>query len=713
MKWERIALRCRNHAHKLRQALAGALELHRSGRWGRADVEAAGLRDYARIAGHPIAPKTFWRLFDRVIARDSGRNDFTRLELYLPGAIVSRAKPSAFDKAAADLPDLSAAVLAVGDAVRPTKEELQLIWDAACNEWLRLCDAGGKHAKARKRILAALDASGINIAKTYAALRRNFVRKINLWEQAGYTIAALRDRRSECSGKRQPLGLSDEDSRILIARGLTGNGLAPAWRGALAAGELSPAVAQRYISNPASKSYVPQRVRNLLGPDIELLQDIHHGPRQAALKGAYISRDWSDVAPADWYSADDTTLPVYYWEESENGSPRVLRGQCLVMNDCRTNRVLAFALHSERNYTAKVIRGLIVRTHDSFGFPREGFFFERGTWASSKLLKGAMDEVPSEETELGLREFGLRFRHAKPGNARAKTIERILGLLQDRMEGEPGYCGRNEQVEKFERFERLKLDVQSGKLHPQGRLFHRDEWVARLADICDAYNNEPQEGRMLKGMSPREAWDSLFDVKRPLVRLSAETRYLLANHRRPLKVTANGICVQMGKERHWFRNEVTGRLRGRTVQVYFDPEDLKSVFMKMNASDKSGFVIPAEPPSPAMGSTREQKAAANASVAAHNRPARTLYQEIAPHFPKNGPSQFRQVVADPDTVALGEEIAADRAAIRADQEAAGNKARQLSKFRRRFGTTTTQDTVAPEQQAAAYQLIEETKSDAD
>ena len=70
---------------------------------------------------------------------------------------------------------------------------------------------------------------------------------------------------------------------------------------------------------------------------------------------------------------------------------------------------------------------------------------------------------------------------------------------------------------------------------------------------------------MLKGLSPREAWDSLFDPGNPLVQLSPETRYILANHRRPLKITRNGICVQLGKERIYFRNETTGRLIGSSL----------------------------------------------------------------------------------------------------------------------------------------------------
>ncbi len=711
MKWERIAPRCRQYAHKLRQALAGALELHRDSKWGRDEIEAAGLRDYARVFGHEVTPRHFWRLFDRVLRLDGGKRDFARLELYLPATISARPKTSLFEKVAAQMPDLSTQVQGAADPLNPSPAETQLIWEAACQEWQRLVSAGGSQVQAKKAVLAALDASGVTLARSYPALRRNLGYKIERWIEEGQSVAALRDRRAEKNRERRPLPLSDEDRKLLTARALTGS-LARAWRESLANGELSSEATATYLGNPASKSYVPHRVRALIAPDVSMLDDIHHGPRQAALRGAYVSRDWSKVTPGDWYSADDTTLPLYYWEEGSDGRPRILRGQCLVMNDCRTNRVLAFALHSERNYTAKVIRGLILHTHDTYGLPREGYFFERGTWASARLLKGAADEVPGEETELGLREW-VRFSHAKPGNAKAKTIERIIGLLQDRMEDQPGYCGRNEQTEKFERVQLAKREAEAGKRDVSGSFLHRDEWVQRLAQLCEAYNDEVQEGRMIGGMSPRAAWDQLFEHSRPLMKLTPETRYLLSNHRRPLKITRNGICVQLGKERRWFRDEFTGRNIGRTVQVYFDPERLESVFVKESPSDSFARVVPAAPEPPAMGATREELQSALESVAAQNQPARTLYQEIRPFFRDTSPSPFRRVVADADAVQLGRDIAADQDAIRNGQEQRGSIDRRLSSYRRRFGATPTQDAVDRQAQLEAYKLLEGANTDAD
>ena len=143
-----------------------------------------------------------------------------------------------------------------------------------------------------------------------------------------------------------------------------------------------------------------------------------------------------------------------------------MRGQTIVFIDLRTTRILGLLLHSEKTYNARIIRSLITRVADEHGLPRKGFYFERGLWKSARLLTGnaavKADECDWQQSELGLREFGLKFIHARL--PRAKPVERVLGALQNMMEGEPGYVGRNEIVEKMERVQKAKLAIE-----------HRDE----------------------------------------------------------------------------------------------------------------------------------------------------------------------------------------------------------------------------------------------
>ncbi len=52
----------------------------------------------------------------------------------------------------------------------------------------------------------------------------------------------------------------------------------------------------------------------LVTPEVKRLMAIHHGPREHQLRGAYNSRDYSNLFAGDSYQADDATCPVYYWE---------------------------------------------------------------------------------------------------------------------------------------------------------------------------------------------------------------------------------------------------------------------------------------------------------------------------------------------------------------------------------------------------------------
>lgn len=682
--WNRLNPKTKQHAHKLRQALAGAIELHRSGRWGRAEIEAAGLRDYQPVFGHVISSRHFWRIFDLVLHRDGGKGEFSNLALYLPGRQLRKVTRKDFEKYAQELPSLASAVHSVKDASRLTDGERLLIWDNALTEYQRLIDLGSSDGRARRVIISALDASGLPLALTRAALARNFCRKLDRWVVGGGKPSAIRDLRLENPGRAPRFNFTQGDIDLLVAHTLAKGNLRRAWREALRDGLLSHGVASAYLSNPSSKSYVPESIARLVLPEAERLRPWHLGPRQAKLNGAYITRDWSDTLPGDWYQADDTTLPLYYWEEDEKGQPHIMRGQFLPMIDVRTNRILYFALHSERNYTAAVIRGLILRTHDTYGLPRQGFHFENGIWRSSKIIKGVQasgEDIEPTETEQGLREWGVKFMHSKPGNARAKKVERVIGMLQDLMEDQPGYCGRNEQTEKFERVQRNKLDVEAGRVHPSKCFLHRNEWIERLGQICEAYNDERQDGA-LGGLSPRAAWESLFDSKQPLVKLTPDTRYLLANHRAPLKVTRNGITIRANGKDWVFRNEITAHLVGRVVQVYFNPEDMSSCFVKLSSTDLTAAVIPLAPAIPATTATPEQMRGAMASVDTHNRSLHTRYKEIAAHFTDKGP--FRPVIAAAETIESGREIAAEQEAIKEAQRAGAVAVRRENKLRRQL-----------------------------
>ncbi|MCW5549159.1 MAG: hypothetical protein KIT44_09365, partial [Opitutaceae bacterium] len=530
--WNRLNPKAKKKAHDLRRALAGVIELHLSGKWDRATLAATGLRDYRAVIGHAITPGHFWRLFDQVIERDGGRHQFDNLALYLPGRLARQAKPAvAFTTAARDLPNLKAAVLNIADNTRPTQPELLLVWDCACNDYQHLLDTGYTDLRARRAVLAGLDASGLPLALTPAALRRTFCRRLDRWIAGGCTPSAIQDQR--LVKRPGPLPLSDEEQKHLLGHAVVG-GLSKAWRDCIRLGKISPKTAAQFITNPASKSYVPNRIRAALGPTIKMIQPHHLGPHHARMEGAHISSDPTSLRPGDIFSSDDVTNDLYWWQSDPSGKKATKRGQVLLTIDFRTGLILAFALLEEQ-YTGSDIRGMVATMNKGYGLPRLYMKFEPGVWKKARVIAGSKHEIPGMETELGLREY-MDIRYTLPGRPTGKSmVERTIGLIQQRLKQEVGYCGPNEMRIRYESLHRLRLDVDAGRVDPEGRLYSKEQWLERLAEICEEHNQERQDGKYLRGRSPRQAWDEWYDHSDPLTHLSGPALWLLQNHRRPNK----------------------------------------------------------------------------------------------------------------------------------------------------------------------------------
>jgi hypothetical protein len=511
---------------------------------------------------------------------------------------------------------------------------------------------------------------------------------------------SLVDGRKKRSGFNRAPELRREDRDALIAHAVLkcDGRVSQAWRELARRGALSEELLGYYLNNPASKSYCPTRIREAIKYEISMMDDIHHGPRQDKLNGAHVLRDWSSVSSLDWLCADDATLEVYFYLPDGQGGFTLMRGQFLVMIDVRTTRILGFALQPEKNYNARVIRTLITKICDEHGLPRQGFYFERGIWERSRILKGdpQADPLSWPETELGLRSLGLRFVHAKL--PRSKPVERVIGALQDLMEGELGYVGPDEKKEKFERVQEWKREVESGKIHPAGHFYCFDEWVARLEEICTHYNSQPQDGKMTGGLSPDEAFQKYQPLDDPPLKLPANCRYLLAHHKRPLKVTSNGITLRFGKQVFNYRNEQTGHLRGQTVLAWFNPE-LPELLTVTDLNQDNAFCVARSQEVPAMDAPGDLLNQELMRIEAHLSYARVRYRTLRAKFS----TPFRRVIVDEQTARLGNEIQAQQAALEVERRQAKQRQVRARKVYGRLNLTAPAN-AAPDRIEAAERL---------
>ncbi|HZV35040.1 MAG TPA: hypothetical protein VFB72_10750, partial [Verrucomicrobiae bacterium] len=547
--------------------------------------------------------------------------------------------------------------------------------------WLRSFEiyeeklSAGKAPKKLKRALLdflARNASLLVSAESFAladTLRRNFDRKYTTWVASGRDAAALGDKRPENSGRFRSPELSEDDRDKLIAHAVMncGGRVAQAWRELNERRELSESILSYYLANPSSKSYVPRRISDSVKHEVAMLEDIHHGPRQAKLNGAHISRDWSTVAAGDWFQADDGTMPIYYWVSDGNGWFQLMRGQVLLMIDLRTTRILGFVLISERNYNANAIRTLVTKVADTYGLPRKGFYFENGIWRA-RIIKGVQtDEAMSwGESEMGLREFGLKFVHARL--PRAKPVEGIMNATQNLMEGLPGYVGRDERHDKFERVQKQILQVNARKLDPRGLFMSEDEWIAQLENLCERFNAARNDGKMTCGLSPNEAFETFQNRADPPIKFSASCRYLLAHHRRPVNVTANGITLRFGKNAFNYRSAETGKLIGQRVFAWFNPET-PEILTVPDTRRENPFTVARSQDVPAMEAPAELMAQEMERINAHQSFARARYRVLKATYAQ----QFRPMIADRDATELGAHIDTQRTAL----ETAQRQTRQL------------------------------------
>jgi hypothetical protein len=386
---------------------------------------------------------------------------------------------------------------------------------------------------------------------------------------------------------------------------------------------------------------------------------MHQGPRAFDSIMGHVDRSYEGIASLKCMSADDFTMPVYYYVPDGNGWFNLTRGQILIFTDFRTLRILGWSMQPDRNYSSLTIRSLCTHVFAEHGVPSV-LQFERGIWKSSTLIKGR-DPAPFEFTEVvqGLREFGIRFIHSiRP---RSKTVERVGGLVQDLMEAEPGYCGRNERVDAPESLRKQMAEVEARKVHPSRYFYSYDDWHHRFGEIVDRYNAEPQQGKILGGLSPDRALSEFADHDDPPMLLTAGLRYLLAHDKQPDIVTLDGIRFKVGKNEFHYIGDEIAHLVGHDVLRWFDPENpeflvvtdmhRRNPILVSRAPKVSGLESVIDPDSGRL-------AEANRRIAGQASYMKARFTAVKSKFPM---PQRRTVAAD-SAIRLGQQIEEQKAA---------------------------------------------------
>src|SRR5436309_643343 len=122
----------------------------------------------------------------------------------------------------------------------------------------------------------------------------------------------------------------------------------------------------------------------------------------------------------------------------------------------------------ERKYCGLVIRRLQNRTFRKWGLPKD-LLLEGGIWQRAKVVR---NEAPQQwagglsppSVCVGWEKLGVRIRRAT--RARTKQVELVGGLLQNLLDGLPGYAGRDERHDLPEATKKAMQAVAGKHVHP-------------------------------------------------------------------------------------------------------------------------------------------------------------------------------------------------------------------------------------------------------
>ena len=668
-------------ATKLRATLTPWLIQQHALNLSAAETESRGVVAYQRIFGNRITPRYWRELFMRTLRRDNGAEDWNRLEIYLPDRLKQKDAPAAVvsEALAADFAELENFISACTNPHAPNKTECSAVWTLALVKFTSLVNVGTPEKSAARRVRQFLSARASFLAASRDALWIAWKRKLAALKNASGDVKALRDGREE-NGSQFELPENDRDLLIHRAVFTYLGDIAPAWRDLLRKG-FSPAVVERYAGRALKKSHVPASVMDSIAPEVEILTVMHRGPRAFDSIRGHVTRSYDGISSLQCVSGDDFTMNTYFFVPDGKGWFDLTRGQVILFIDFRSLRILGWALEPRKSYSSLTIRSLCTHIFGAYGVPQV-LYFERGLWKSATLLKGKTDPFDFTEISQGLREFGVQFKHAiRP---RTKVVERIGGMFQAIAEAEPGYCGRDERRDAPESLRKQMAEVETRKVHPSKYFYSLDQWNQRIEELVEQYNTEAQQGHILAGLSPDQAFEKYISQENPPMQFFAGLRYLLANDKRLARVTLNGVTIQIGKVKFNYRSQEIAHLVGREVLAWFDPENPESITITNTDRTEPITVARSENPNalesliaPDSG-TLGRELSRIEGQASHMK---TRFNVVKAKFPLPA----RMLLGAAQKIELGEEIAAQKNELAEKTTRRQRQRSQANKFAQRTG----------------------------
>ncbi|HZM03451.1 MAG TPA: hypothetical protein VFC44_10525 [Candidatus Saccharimonadales bacterium] len=206
---------------------------------------------------------------------------------------------------------------------------------------------------------------------------------------------------------------------------------------------------------------------------------------------------------------------------------------------------------------------------------------------------------------------------------RAKLIEGIFKIVQDRLRADSGFVGFDERAYRQEELQDAIGRVKRGTLDPRTRFHSLDGWVRRIGETFTDYLQETQNGKLLDGFSPAELWAN----RQPLEQLPQEARYILASHCVKTHMSTKGLRLTIrGQSRYYYDAQHSGQYVGQNVLAFYNVET-PHMLTVTDLDRKNPFTL-TENSLPAFSATKEQFSAAKRAVAGHMQPGKVRFGQI-------------------------------------------------------------------------------------
>lgn len=288
----------------------------------------------------------------------------------------------------------------------------------------------------------------------------------------------------------------------------------------------------------------------------------------------YIDREYADLDVNEIWIADNHTLDIL--SVSEEG--QVHRLTLTAFMDAKSGVIVGWFLGDNpcSQSTLLAIRAAAMR---GYGLPF-GFYMDNGSEFLTHDIGGRghrkkADWNAGDDPPTILAGLGITMINALVKNAKAKPIERYFFTFKEFIsKATEGYCGGTPAERKH--IDGLNQRVKEKRL-PTDQEIH--DLLELLID--GGYNAAPYGGkeREFKGMSRQDVWNRRVNAPGFVFRDASDDDLAILLNRvsRYQKIKRNGVFLDIGGKRVWYKNDETALHIGKEVYIKYDPADYTKV----------------------------------------------------------------------------------------------------------------------------------------